>query len=479
MPSCPFQWPSKGAPSQVVTGPCHDSGVRRVPLAALAGVVALPLFAVASCTSGTPAVGLGAAGRGDVTEVVDASATVTAKAVAGLTAPAAGTISVLSVSTGARVRAGQVVAVINSPAAQQQLREAGAALAAAQSGGGTAGVSGGASLVAAQRQTDAAAAAAFTQARVAAGQVSDPSVRAALLAQVDAAAKQYASVSANARSLADAVRNGIASVSSAVAALGAAQRAQAQAAYDLAKSTVDSLTLRAPIDGLVQLGGLSGASSGGSLADLLAGAGAGAGAGASGTGGSGTGAASGPGTDDSVSVGSQVGPGSPVATIVDTSSLGLTADVDETDVILVAPGVPASVELDAAPDASYDAYVRTVDPLPTTSARGGVAYRVRLSLGAGRFSDGRPAPPPRPGMSAVAHLSVRQAHGVVTVPAAAVYTASGHDAVWVDRGGHAAQVGVTVGVQGQDQVEIVSGVNAGDRIVVRGADQVRAGQSLP
>ncbi|HKS99016.1 MAG TPA: HlyD family efflux transporter periplasmic adaptor subunit, partial [Rugosimonospora sp.] len=171
--------------------------------------------------------------------------------------------------------------------------------------------------------------------------------------------------------------------------------------------------------------------------------------------------------------------GTPVATIVDTSNLGLVADVDETDVILVAPGVAASVELDAAPGATYQASVRTVDVLPTTSARGGVAYRVRLSLGAGRFSDGSAAPTPRPGMSAVAHLSVRQAHGVVTVPAAAVFTVDGHDAVWTDSAGKAVQVPVSVGVQGQDEVEIRSGVRAGDRLVVRGADKVRAGQSLP
>jgi HlyD family secretion protein len=447
-------------------------GVRRVYLAALVGVVAFVALGASSCTGGTPAVGLGTAGLGDVTEVVDASATVTAKAVAGLTAPAAGSVAVLNVATGTSVRAGQVIAVIDSPAARQQLRQATAALAATRGVSGTAGVSGTGSLVAAQKRTDDAAATAFAQARHAATAVGDPAVRAALLAQIDAAAKQYDSVSATARSLVTSVRRGIASLSSAVGALGAAQRAQARSAYDLAKSTVDSLTLRAPIAGVVQLGGVSGApTGGGSLADLLAGAGASTAAG--------SGARSGPGTDDAVSLGSQVSAGTPIATIVDTSTLGLVAEVDETDVILVAPGVAARVELDAAPGASYDSVVKTVDVLPTTSARGGVAYRVRLSLGTGRYSDGRAAPAPRPGMSAVAHLSVRQAHGVVTVPAAAVFTVDGHDAVWLDRDGHAVRTAVDVGVQGQDQVEIRSGVRAGDRIVVRGADRVRPGQSLP
>jgi HlyD family secretion protein len=123
--------------------------------------------------------------------------------------------------------------------------------------------------------------------------------------------------------------------------------------------------------------------------------------------------------------------------------------------------------------------VRSVDVLPTSSARGGVAYRVRLALGTGEYADGRDAPAPRPGMSAVVHLQVRQADGAVAVPAAAVFSADGRDAVWVVRGGRAERVDVTVGVQGADLVQIVSGVEAGQRLVVRGTDLVKSGQEFP
>jgi len=455
--------------------------MRRAPLAALIGVTAaLVSFGVAACTGSSGAVSVGNAARSDVTEIVDSSATITAKAVATLTAPAAGTVATLAVAPGATVQAGQVVAVIDSPSAQQQLQEATTTLAAARNTGGG-GFSGGTDLAAAQKRTDDAAAKAFDSARQAASAVADPAVRDALLAQLDAAAQQYASLAATSRSLVNSVQRGIGNVSAAVSALGAAQRAQAQSAYDLARSTVDSLTLRAPIAGVVQFGGASsGAAGGGSLTNLLGslGGGSGSAAGAAGAAG-GTAAAAGPGVDDAAAVGTQVGVGSPIATIVDVSSLGLIAQVDETDILLVSPGVPANVELDAAPGATYHATVQTIDVLPTTSTSGGVAYRVRLSLGAGTYSDGRPAPTPRPGMSAVAHLSVRQAHDTVTVPAAAVFSVDGHDAVWLVRGGKAVQTPVTVGVQGQDRVEISHGIGAGDQIVVRGTDLVKDGQSLP
>jgi HlyD family secretion protein len=272
---------------------------------------------------------------------------------------------------------------------------------------------------------------------------------------------------------------------------------QAQAAYDVAKSTVDALTLRAPVDGVVQQGGAGSGSTATDLSSLLGAAAAaggsagGAATGAAGTaggtaggapgtaGGSGGGTASGPGVDPAVAVGSQVSGGTPVVTVVDTSALGLLAQVDETDVLQVVPGATAAVELDAVPGARYTATVGSVDVLPTTSGNGGVSYRVRLALQPGQRANGAAAPAPLPGMSAVAHLAVRSVRSAVTVPTAAVFNAGGHDSVWVVRGGKAVRTAVTVGVAGQDLEQVTAGVVEGDRIVVRGADRVHAGQRLP
>jgi multidrug efflux pump subunit AcrA (membrane-fusion protein) len=370
--------------------------------------------------------------------------------------------------------AGQTLAVIDSPSARQRLDQATQALAALRSGGRS---SAGPDLSGVQRRTDRAAAAAFGAARDAANRIADPTLRGALLVQVTAAERAYQEAAASARALVTSVQRGLAGVGQAMSALTAAQRAQAQAAYDLAKSTVDALTLRAPVAGVVQLGGPSGAAStAGSLTDLIGGALGSSGSSQAGTGG---GTASGPGIDPAVPLGGRVAAGTAVLTVVDTSELGLLADVDETDVLLVTPGVTANVELDAAPGARYDATVRSVDVLPGTSARGGVSYRVRLSLAGGTFADGRTAPTPRPGMSAVTHLAVRAARGAVAVPAAAVFTADGKDVVWAVRDGKAVRVPVTVGVSGQDLVQVVAGLSDGDRLVVHGADKVHPGQQFP
>lgn len=440
-----------------------------VLLAALGSVAA-------SCRSDGAGVELGEARLATVTEIVDAPASVTARAAATLTAAAEGTVAQLRVAPGDQVSAGQVLAVIDSPAAQARLAQAQEALDAARSSGG--GFRSGTDLSGVQRATDAAARQAFTAARQAAAKISDPAVRDALLAHVSAAERQYAHAAASAVAAVRAVQRGLSAVGTAMSALGAAQRLQAQQAYDLAKSTVDALTLRAPIAGVVQFGGAARGGGGeASLTDLLGAAGLGGAGGAPDQ--PGAPAPVPAGVSDVVAVGSRVGAGTPVLTVVDTGELGLVAEVDETDVLLVQPGVRASVELDAATGARYDAQVRSVDVLPTPSPRGGVAYRVRLSLGSGRYADGRAAPTPRPGMSAVAHLSVREAAGAIAVPAAAVFTVDGQDSVWTVRDGKAARVPVTVGVPGQDLVQIVDGLHAGDRIVVRGTDRVQPGAELP
>ncbi|MFV2099712.1 efflux RND transporter periplasmic adaptor subunit [Micromonospora sp. LOL_024] len=443
-------------------------------LTALLTVAVLTLTTAASCGGDEPSITLSSAAWAAVAEEIDAPATVTARAAATLTAPADGTLARLRVEPGQRVKRGQVLAVIKSPSAQERLRQARAALDAAKRAGGGGG---GGDLAGSLRGTDRAADEAHAAARAAAAKISDPELRKALTRQVEAAQRQYTAAARAADRAVREVQRGVRNLNSAVGALATAQRLQAQQAYDLAKATVDALTLRAPIPGVVQPGGVSaGGSSAGALAGLLDSGALPAGIGAEALG---AGPAGPPlGVDTAVPVGGRVTAGTPVLTVVDTGELGLLAEVDETDVLLVRVGLTGIVEVDAVPGATYEAIVRSIDVLPSTAARGGVSYRVRLALGAGRFGEAEPAPAPRPGMNAVLRLRVREAADAVTVPASAVFSADGRDTVWLVRDGRADRAVVTVGVQGQDLVQIVDGVQAGDRIVIRGTDHVREGQEV-
>jgi RND family efflux transporter MFP subunit len=180
-----------------------------------------------------------------------------------------------------------------------------------------------------------------------------------------------------------------------------------------------------------------------------------------------------------LAVGTPVSSGSVLLTVTDVSSLSVAASVDETDVLLVKPGVRADITLDAVPGGTYPGVVSAIDLAPTTSSRGGVSYVVRLSLGPGRTAAGALAPSPRPGMSAVVALHVLSVEDTVAVPAAAVFRDSTGDAVWVVDGGTARRRDVTLGAQGEATIQVISGLAVGEQIVVKGADQVTQGEQVP
>ncbi len=440
-------------------------------------VPALVVLALAGCSStGDVRVQTAEVSRADIAEVVDAPGTVAARAVASLTAPSDATVDAVLVKDGATVSKGAVLARLSSPAAQDRLRQALAAQAAASGGAVTVPR---ADLSPVQDALDAAARQSFAAGRAAAAQIPDPERRRQAEQQVAQAEQQYTAAASAARTALAQVNSGADGVQQALAAVAGSQRAQAGAAVDAARAAVDALTVRAPIAGVVTLGAGGGgaAPSGSGLAGLIAGlpaavqGQASAALGASG--------ADAPATvTQGLMAGSRVAAGAPLATITDLGGLSVTAEVDETDVLLVKPGTSATIEVDAVPDATYPATVQAVDVAPTATAGGGVTYRVRLGLAAGTLADGGVAPRPRPGMSAVVDLQVKSSTQALSVPSAAILRDAGRDAVFVVESGRAVRREVRLGAQGGDVVEVLSGLEQGERVVVRDADRLRDGQAV-
>jgi multidrug efflux pump subunit AcrA (membrane-fusion protein) len=420
-----------------------------------------------------------------VSQVVQASANILPKAQVGLSATSSGTLASLAVQDGQHVSAGQVLGVISSPSAQQQLAEAEKALSQAPSAdSGVSDTTAGFTEAAAADQNSANAA--FTKAQQAAEKVPDATLRAALLAEIKAAKSAYSSAMDSVNAAVSAFQQGLASASQVLDALGQTTRTQDQAAVNAAQATVNALTITAPISGTVSLGnGQSSGSgvSGSQISQLLAAAGSsGSSSGVSGSSasslgslGSGSGSST---TATTISVGEPVESGGTMFTVTDGSTLSVAAQVDETDVLDVHPGVTASIQLNAVPGASYRGTVTSVDPTSTTSSQGSVTYTVRLSLGSGRMQDGSAAPTPLPGMSAIADLDVLTAKHALSVPSSALVINGQTTSVWVLTNGSAHLKRITLGAQGDTRVQVVSGLSPGQRIVVSGADKVTDGEQV-
>lgn len=435
-------------------------------------VIALPLSAAAVIEEPDRSIVTDEVRRASVAEVVDVPATVAARDAVTLAAPARGRLVTLEVESGDSVHTGDLIGVIDSPVARKRLANARAALHATREFDGIDPES----LDWLFDDIEDNGNESFEALREAAEQIPIAQLRAAALEKIEDKQDDFEDALDNAERLADQVQDTIEEFGDALEALNGVLELLAQSAVDAAQATVDALTLRAPIDGVVQIGGTSKSASSSTLAQLLSDktppgplrlllpaivgteppAGPSAGA----------------GVDDVVEAGDPVEAGTAIATIVDTSGLTLIGSVDETDILLVEPGVDADVELEAAPRVAYTASVTSTDLLPTTSARGGVAYRIRLDL------TGEVDPTPLPGMTGVARLRVGNATDAVAVPASALTREGIHDFVWLVRDDKAVRQPVKVGVTGTDQVEILEGLQPGDHIVVSGVDKVREGMTV-
>jgi multidrug efflux pump subunit AcrA (membrane-fusion protein) len=218
--------------------------------------------------------------------------------------------------------------------------------------------------------------------------------------------------------------------------------ATAQVAVETAQKALDDTTLLSPADGTVAtVNGVVGQSV----------SGGGAAASTSGTSG-GTGATAGAGGTGSSSASSGF------VTLTNLSALQIRAGLSETDSARVKVGQPATVTLAALPNVGLAARVVSIDTTATVVSNV-VTYNVILLLD--RAADGV-----KPGMTASITIVTAERTSVVHVPTAAVRGSGNNTTVTLLVDGQQRTTPVTVGLRGDDAVEILSGLKAGDEVVV-------------
>ena len=105
----------------------------RLPHRGATAAVAVAAVMLTGCTGDDSGIEVAAVGRSTVTEVVEAPATVQARASTTLTSPAAGEVGRVYVKDGERVGAGTLIARISSPETTGRLTQARAQLAQVES----------------------------------------------------------------------------------------------------------------------------------------------------------------------------------------------------------------------------------------------------------------------------------------------------------------------------------------------------------
>jgi RND family efflux transporter MFP subunit len=165
-----------------------------------------------------------------------------------------------------------------------------------------------------------------------------------------------------------------------------------------------------------------------------------------------------------------------IGTIVDMSSLEIEVDVNETYINRVTPNMKVDAVLDAYQDWHIPAHVITTIP---TADRQKATVRVRIA-----FDQTDPRILPDMGVK-VSFLrdeptgaQAAQTTPRVLVPKAAVRTADGRKIVFVLKQDRIERRAVSVGLEQGDQIEVVSGVTAGERVVVDGPQTLKDGDKV-
>lgn len=158
-----------------------------------------------------------------------------------------------------------------------------------------------------------------------------------------------------------------------------------------------------------------------------------------------------------------------ILTIADMSKMQIKVLVDESDIGKVKVGQTVSFTVDAYSDKTFSGQVTGISREATTSSNV-VYYPVYVLIDAtGDLL--------YPTMTARVTVNVGERNNVVVVPLSAVKEEKGRKYVAVMIGGKAQTVPVEAGLSDDDNIEILSGLREGDRIVVPAAVKKTAGTS--
>jgi membrane fusion protein (multidrug efflux system) len=169
-----------------------------------------------------------------------------------------------------------------------------------------------------------------------------------------------------------------------------------------------------------------------------------------------------------VSVGALVGPGTTITTLDDDSRIKLDFTLPESALSSLARGQAIAARSDAWPGVAFDGTVADIDSRIDPDTRA-VTVRAELPNPDGRLRAGML-------LRVAVRLPERQA---LVLPEIAVQQEGSQASVFrVDGGDKVALVPVTLGSRNEGKVEVVSGLKAGDRIVVEGIVKLHDGSSI-
>ena len=169
-----------------------------------------------------------------------------------------------------------------------------------------------------------------------------------------------------------------------------------------------------------------------------------------------------------VAPGVLVQPGTPVLKIVQVDQVRLQANVGEQDLAGIRVGSPVTVLLAGNAGEPRTAKVSSISPFVDPGARTALVEAVVPNPGRRLL----------PGQYVQMQFVTGEQRNALSVPREAVARSGDSASVWVVANDRVERRQVTTGLESQDRVEIVAGLDAGERVVRRGHEGLYAGARI-
>ncbi|QKW20845.1 biotin/lipoyl-binding protein [Kitasatospora sp. NA04385] len=350
--------------------------------------------------------------KGTVQATVSGSGTLFSPSDAGQDFTTGGKLTAVKVAVGDAVKKGQVLATVDTTAAQQQVDQAQSALNTAEA-----------------NLTKAEAGETVTTTVAGSSGGSSGSGRSG-------------SSGAGAQSTPQPTTTTTVKVDQAQVASAQQQVDNAETTLANAKEALAGTTLTATTDGTV-------ASISNKVGDTVSG---------TGSAGSSSGGSSSSGTKTSTgSTGASTTP-SGFIVLTNPSGMEVTANFSELDSLKLKKGQAATVTLNAQSDTKLEATVLSVSSLPSSSTNGAVQYGATLQITGDTATL-------RTGLSATISVTTGSAENALSVPTAALQgTGSSRTATVVHDDGSTERVQVAVGIEGDSTVQVTEGLTEGEKV---------------
>ncbi len=166
--------------------------------------------------------------------------------------------------------------------------------------------------------------------------------------------------------------------------------------------------------------------------------------------------------------GDRAWPGAAIAELPDLSTLEVSARVDEIDRGRVKVGDPTTVRVDALPDRTFNAQIRTISPLASTDFSAGWPFPRNFKS---TLNLEQTDPRLRPGMSANLRVNVEHVPNSIVIPPDAAFLRAGRLVAYVRHGSRFEERPIEVARRSESQLQVTKGLEPGEIVATRDPTQ--------